>query len=177
MKVIAFAATNSIKSINKQFAQYATKFIDGKGVEIIDINDFDLPIYSSDLEEKFGVPEAANAFLSKISEADALLISYAEHNGGYTVAYKNLFDWASRINMKVYQNKPVVMLSTSPGASGASRVLKTAIDSAHFFDGNVVASMSLPGFYENFNSEAGELTDDNLKEQLKRTVGAINQLA
>lgn len=35
-------------------------------------------------------------------------MSCAEHNGNYTVAYKNLFDWASSKNQNVYQGKSIV---------------------------------------------------------------------
>jgi chromate reductase len=48
------------------------------------------------------------------------------------VAYKNLFDWASRKKREVYQDKPIIMLSTSPGAGGAKSVLSAATESAHF---------------------------------------------
>lgn len=173
MKILAFAASNSIKSINKQLVIFASKQLESHDVEVIDINDFELPIYSIDLETKFGIPAAVHAFREKIAQADGMIISFAEHNGGYTVAYKNLFDWASRVNMGVYQGTPTVMLSTSPGGGGASNVLSTAVNSAKYFEGNVVASMSLPSFYENFNLEAGEVTDEALKEKLKATVLAL----
>ena len=150
MKVLAFAASNSRKSINNDLIRYASTLLPDSDVEIIDINDYDMPIYSSDLEEAHGIPKAASRFLDKISAVDALMISYAEHNGNYTVAYKNLFDWASRKNREVYQGKPIIMLSTSPGAGGAKSVLSLAVESAHFFAGNVMASLSVPEFFKNF---------------------------
>ena len=55
-----------------------------------------MPIYSSDREQK-GIPQLALDFASKIDGADFLLISLAEHNGTYSTAFKNLFDWLSRI--------------------------------------------------------------------------------
>ena len=61
--------------------------------------------------ERDGIPELAHDFFDKIGAADAVLISFAEHNGFYTAAYKNIFDWASRIDMRVYQDKPAVLLS------------------------------------------------------------------
>ena len=67
-----------------------------------------MPIYNSDFEVAQGIPGAASRFLDKIAKADALVISYADHNGNYTVAYKNLFDWASRKNREVYQGKPII---------------------------------------------------------------------
>ena len=100
MKVLAFAATNHVQSINKQLVKYASTLIDAE-VEILDLNDFDMPIYSQDREQDSGIPEQAQRFFDKIGQADAVVISFAEHNGSYTAAYKNLFDWTSRINMKV----------------------------------------------------------------------------
>lgn len=72
-------------------------------------------MFSEDKENAIGKPEIAKDFLAKIKNCDALIISFAEHNGSYSVAYKNLFDWCSRINPQVYQGKAMVLLSTSPG--------------------------------------------------------------
>ena len=132
-----------------------------------------MPIYSIDLEQSQGIPDAARRFLKQIEEADALLISYAEHNGNYAVAYKNIFDWASRENQKVYQGKSILMLSTSPGPGGAKSVLALAKESAHFFNGRVLSSLSIPSFYENFNQEKGELTNPDLVSQLRSALASL----
>ncbi len=173
MKILAFSASNSSKSINKELIHYATTFLDQYDVEVIDINDYAMPIYSSDLEEAHGIPDAASRFLKKIEVVDALLISYAEHNGNYTVAYKNLFDWASRENQNVYQGKAIVMLSTSPGPGGAESVLSLATESAHYFNGEVKASLSIPSFYNNFDHEKGELTNSELVSKLKIALATL----
>ncbi len=173
MNILAFAASNSKKSINKQLLTYAASLLQDHNVEIIDINDFELPIYGEDLEREQGIPRVAHDFLAKIASADVLMISYAEHNGGYAVAYKNLFDWASRANINVYQGRSVIMLATSPGAGGAKSVLSTAVESAHFFDGKVAASFSLPSFYDNFDVEKQVISHAIFKKQLMDTVDAI----
>lgn len=174
MKILAFAASNSRKSINQALITYAGTLLSNHTVDLIDINDFEMPIYSVDLEEAHGIPEAANRFLKKIEEADGLLISYAEHNGNYTAAYKNLFDWASRKNREVYQGKPIIMLSTSPGPGGAKSVLGLASGSAHFFNGKVLASLSIPSFYDNFDLEKGELVNEDLADKLKDVLGKFD---
>lgn len=176
MKILAFAASNSRNSINKDLINYTTKLLDRHEVKIIDINDFDMPIYGIDLEQSQGIPDAARRFLKQIEEADALLISYAEHNGNYAVAYKNLFDWASRENGKVYQGKSILMLSTSPGPGGAKSVLALAKESAHFFNGQVLSSLSIPSFYENFNQEKGELTNPDLVSQLRAALASLESV-
>ncbi len=178
MKVLAFAASSSKKSINKQLVSYAGRLLLEENrhqheVEILDLNDYELPLFSEDREAELGQPQLAKDFLKKIGESDAVIISFAEHNGAYTVAYKNTFDWASRINPKVFQNKAMVFLATSPGPGGASSVLATATTSAPFFEGRVIASFSLPGFYENFDSEQGRITNDDFNTLL---MSAVNKL-
>jgi NAD(P)H-dependent FMN reductase len=178
MNILAFAASSSKKSINKQLASYATRLLttdDKNKVEMLDLNDYELPLFSEDREADLGQPQLAKDFLTKIGESDAVIISFAEHNGSYTVAYKNIFDWASRINPKVFQNKPMLFLATSPGPGGASSVLATATTSAPFFDGEVVASFSLPSFYENFDSDQGQISNDDINAQLMTVVNQFSQ--
>jgi chromate reductase, NAD(P)H dehydrogenase (quinone) len=170
MKVIAFGASSSRTSINKKLATYtanlaATTNRDIK-VEILDLNDFELPIFSQDKEIELGQPEAAKAFFDKLGESDAIIISFAEHNGSYTAAYKNLFDWASRINQKVFQSKPMLLLATSPGPGGAASVLAAAVGSAPYFSGNVKASLSIPSFFENFDLENNTVTNQDIRQKL-----------
>lgn len=176
LKVLVFAASNSSASINKMLVTHAANVFKGEiasGAEItiLDINDFEMPIYSMDRENAGGIPELAHAFFSAIGDSDALMISYAEHNGSYSAAFKNIFDWCSRINSKVYQDKPMVIMSTSPGPSGAASVLKMATDSAGFFAADLRGSLSVPNFNDNFDAEKGQLTNAELAAELR------NQLA
>ncbi|WP_299793387.1 NAD(P)H-dependent oxidoreductase [uncultured Shewanella sp.] len=166
MKLLAFAASNSSASINKQLATYAASLVEGAEIEILDINDYEMPIYSQERENELGQPELAQQFFAKIGSVDGIIISFAEHNGSYTAAYKNLFDWTSRIDMKVFQNKPMVLLATSPGPGGAATVLAAATGSAPYFAADVKASLSVPSFYDNFDIEAGRMRNEELNSQL-----------
>ena len=168
MKVLTFAATNSRHSINKQLVKFAASKLTEAEIDYVDINDFDLPIYNVDLENDYGIPDCAHAFQSRIEQADAILISFAEHNGNFTVAFKNLFDWMSRIDRSVYRGKAVVMLSTSPGPGGAATVLKLAESAAPFFDGRVIGSLSIPSFFDHFDTERNALMNQELNEELDR---------
>ncbi|MCJ8318269.1 MAG: NAD(P)H-dependent oxidoreductase [Colwellia sp.] len=173
MKVLTFAASSSSKSINKQLANYAASLIDGADIETLDINDYEMPLFSEDKERELGQPEQAKQFFAKLGQADAIIISFAEHNGSYTAAYKNLFDWTSRIDQKLFQNKPMVLLATSPGPGGASSVLAAAKGSAPYFAGNVKASLSIPSFYDNFDSEQQVLRNEELISQLKEAIAQL----
>lgn len=178
MKLLAFAATTSSQSINKQLIAYATRLleeglIDDVKVETIDLNEFEMPIYSIDRQNDGGIPQLAHDFFNAIADADAVLISFAEHNGLYTAAYKNIFDWASRIDMRVYQDRPTVMLASSIGPGGGANVLKTAVESAPFFGNDVRASLSIPSFTENFDPDGGALTNPELDAELRAALATL----
>ncbi len=174
MKILAFAASNSTKSINQQLVKYAAGLCTEDQVEVLDINDYEMPIYSPDREEALpALPEQAQLFYQKITDADALIISFAEHNGSYTAAYKNLFDWASRIDAKVFQGKAMLLLSTSPGPGGAASVLAAAKASAPYFAGDVKATLSIPSFYDAFDPAKQEFKNVELEQQLKEAVAAL----
>lgn len=177
MKLLAFAASSSSKSINKQLATYAASLVqhsDGVNIETLDLNDYELPLFSEDREAELGQPQLAQDFLAKLAQADAIIISFAEHNGYYTAAYKNLFDWVSRINRELYQNKPMVLLSTSPGPRGAATVLAAASAATPNFAGDVKASLSIPSFYDNFDMEKQVLTNPELIDKLNSALALLS---
>jgi len=176
MKVIAFAASSSTRSINKQLVTYAASLLQGVEVDILDLNDYELPLFSVDREEQLGQPQLAKDFLHKIASSQGLIISFAEHNSTYSVAYKNLFDWCSRIDKKVFADKPAVFLATSPGGRGGASVLAEALASAGRFGGQVVASLSVPNFADNFDGAAGRLTNDVLNSQLAAAMSSLQQV-
>lgn len=178
MKLLAFAASSSSKSINKQLATYATSHVThdkGVEIEVLDINDYEMPLFSEDKEAQLGQPQLAKDFYGKLGQADAIILSFAEHNGSYTAAYKNLFDWTSRIDQKIFQNKPMVLLSTSPGPGGAATVLAAATASAPYFAGIVKANLSIPNFYDNFDLEKQVLTNPELQVKLESAMISLTQ--
>ena len=173
MKVIAFGASTSSTSINKALATYAANLIEGAEVKILDINDYQVPMFSEDKEKEIGQAEGAQAFLRDLAEADAFVISFAEHNGHHPAAFKNLFDWTTRIERSVYGDKPAVYLATSPGPGGAQSVLGAATGSAPYFGGNVKASVSVPSFYDNFDFETGSISNEDIATQIKDAVAKL----
>ncbi len=49
MKILAFAASSSSASINKKLATYAANLVAQAEVEVLDINNYEMPIFSEDL--------------------------------------------------------------------------------------------------------------------------------
>lgn len=172
-KILAFGASSSKTSINKQLATYAANQFENATVEILDLNDYEMPIYSMDKESATGIPQLAQDFYAKIGNSDLIIISFAEHNGAYSTAFKNIFDWISRINSKTFQEKSMLLLSTSPGPRGGATVLEIAKGRFPFQGGMVKGSFSLPSFSANFDSEKG-IIDTDLKNQLLEIVKSVD---
>ncbi len=171
-KIIAFGASSSKNSINKKLATYTANLFENAKVEILDLNDYEMPIFSVDKEAN-GFPKEAQAFLDKIAEADLLVVSMAEHNGNYTAAFKNILDWTSRITGKVFQGKKMLLMATSPGARGGKSVLDISKDRFPRHDANLVGTFSLPSFYENFDNANGIINND-LKNELLEIIKEID---
>ncbi|MBT5925131.1 MAG: NAD(P)H-dependent oxidoreductase [Verrucomicrobia bacterium] len=176
MKILAFGASTSAESINRQFANFTASQASNSKITDLDLRDFNLPLYSVDEEAANGIPQDAHKFLDLIQQHDALVVSLAEHNGSYAAAFKNLYDWASRANQKVWGEKPMVLLSTSPGPRGGATVMEAAKATFPRMGANLVAHFSLPSFYENFSAENG-IVDATLADEFKRAASALDALA
>lgn len=161
-KIVALGASNSKKSINKQFANYAAQQITNAEVNLLDLNDYEMPIYSVDREEATGIPTLAHQFKAALKDADGIIISFAEHNGAYSTAFKNIFDWISRVDKDTWESKPMLLLATSPGGRGGQSVLEIAVNKFKFMNQSTIASFSLPSFQQNFSATDG-LLDADLK--------------
>ena len=162
-KIVAFGASTSSNSINKKLATYAAQQIKNSNIKILDLNNFEMPIYSEDSERLSGIPKEAYDFKEIIKEADGIIISFAEHNGAYTAAFKNVFDWISRIEKVVWYNKPMFLMATSEGLKGASSVLQMAYNRISRGNPFNIPTFSLPSFRDNFNEKKGIINLD-LKE-------------
>lgn len=172
MKLLAFGASTSSTSINRQLANHAASLVEGAEVTDLDLRTFNLPIYSSDEEETNGIPAAAHEFRALIGSHDGLVVSLAEHNGSYSAAFKNLYDWTSRIDTKVWQDKPMLLLATSPGGRGGATVLEAGKATFPRMGADLKATFSLPSFHDNFAAGEG-ITDPELAAELAEAVAAF----
>ena len=172
MKILAFGGSTSSTSINRQFANHAAGKVPGAEVTDLDLKQFTLPIYSSDEEETHGVPEDAQAFKDLIESHDAIVLSLAEHNGSYSAAFKNLYDWTSRIDQKVWADKPMLLLSSSPGGRGGATVMEAGKATFPRMGADLKATFSLPSFYDNFSAAEG-ITDAELAAGLDAAVAVF----
>ncbi|MEO9966310.1 MAG: NAD(P)H-dependent oxidoreductase [Reichenbachiella sp.] len=173
-KIIAFAGSNSSTSINQQVVKYAATLFTNTEVEVIDLREYDAPIYSADIE-KAGIPQAIQDFVQKLAEADAYIMASPEHNGSLSAFFKNILDWASRVEGKFVGGKPVLLLSTSGGKRGGASALEDLRIKMKYFAGEVLGSYSLGAFYENFDQQTGTISNDSEKKALSQVVSAFEK--
>lgn len=172
-KVIVLAGSNSSTSINKQLATYAAGLLQNAELNILDLNDFNVPMFGVDLESEAGIPENAKKLNDLIEQTDGFVLSLAEHNGSFAAVFKNLFDWMSRIEGKVWRNKPMLLMATSPGGRGGAGVLESALSRYPHQGGNIVADFLLPSFFDNFKD--GKIQNAELDASLKQKVSKLDK--
>ncbi len=130
-KLLIFAGSTRQASFNRQLAQAAAAQARAAGVDVtlIELADFDIPIYNADLEAK-GTPADVMKLKQIMFEHAAWIICSPEYNGSYTALLKNTIDWASspvksdpawQDGSKSFAGKVVGVLSASPGALGGLR--------------------------------------------------------
>lgn len=168
-KILAIGASTSEKSINKILSTYVANLIVDVEVIVVDLNDFELPLYKIDLQESFGIPENAYKFDEMIKQSDGIILSLAEHNGMPSAAFKNLLDWISRIDKNVWKQIPMFLMSCSPGERGGLNVLEIIGKSIPNLGAKIITTFSFPLFYENFseNKITNKILKNKLLEQVK----------
>jgi NTP pyrophosphatase (non-canonical NTP hydrolase) len=140
--------------------------------EVYELGDAILNANAGEIKKELGDILLHIVFYAKIGSADLIVISFAEHNGNFSAAFKNVLDWMSRINAKTFQEKEMLLLATSPGARGGSSVLDIATKRFPFQGGIVKGSFSLPSFYENFDVVNG-IINPEYKKQLLEIIKSI----
>jgi NAD(P)H-dependent FMN reductase len=129
-KILAFAGSGRKNSYNLAVAKCAAQGADVEGVEVtvIDMSEFDMPIFNEDLEASSGMPENAKKFKQLLMAHDGFIIGNPEYNSGYSALLKNAIDWASRKEegekpLEAFKGKYAAIVAASPGGLGGIRGL------------------------------------------------------
>lgn len=178
MKILAFAASNSRTSINRALVEYAaaqlqSDILPQAEIGFLDLNDYEMPIFSIERERDSGIPAPAQDFFARIGAAETVLVSFAEHNGFVTSAWKNIFDWMSRIEMKVWQDKPVLMLAASPGRRAGANVLASQELFAPHYGADLRGTLGIGTWPEAWDAEARRLIRPDDRDALDALLGRL----
>lgn len=168
-KIIAISGSNDRNSIHKKLIGYILKEFAENDIEYIDLETFDLPIYSPDIEKE-GFPIQVKELFQIITSADGFIIASPEYNGLPTTFLKNHIDWLSRIDQRFFGDKPILLLSASPGKLGGSTHLNILERLMPNWGGKMVGRFSLGAFHKTFDIEYNELVRLEDKLELKAVV-------
>lgn len=146
MKIIALSGSLSSTSINEQLVQYIQKTYALNELELIDNKSLEIPTYSTDLESNEGIPVSIKSLSEVIISAEILLIVTPEHNGNMSAYLKSMLDWLSRENRDFMKDKPVFIVGTSTGRSGAAESIENVRKFVVRLGGNFIDQFSLPSF-------------------------------
>ena len=133
MKLLAFAGSTRHESFNRRLAAAAARMgrEAGADVTLLELSDFDIPLYNADLEAR-GTPADVLRLKEVMDAHPAWIICSPEYNGSYTGLLKNTIDWVSSpvkgdpewsSGTKPFEGKVVGLMSASPGALGGLRGL------------------------------------------------------
>ena len=173
--ILAFAGSNSSTSINATLINYVVQQITTASVKTLTLTDYDIPMYSIDLETSNGIPVDIQLFKNEIKECDAVMISVNEHNGSVSAFFKNIMDWLSRADRNYMEGKKILLMSTSPGGGGAAGALAYAKSSFPRTGGTIVESFSFPSFQKNFDLKTHTVTDPTLEMGIQEILASFLQ--
>ncbi|HET8838373.1 MAG TPA: NAD(P)H-dependent oxidoreductase [Flavobacteriaceae bacterium] len=175
-KILAFSSSNSKNSINHHLVSYVAGTILNHEVNVIRLIDYDLPMFSEDLEKEKGYPLNLQMLKNVIDAHDAIIISVNEHNRGPSAFFKNIMDWLSRMDRYFLKEKKALVMSASTGANAARASLAYTKDTLFpRFGAEVLESFGFPSFNENFDLEANKITDELLYLGLTEVVHNFEQ--
>ncbi|MGI9408026.1 MAG: NADPH-dependent FMN reductase, partial [Hyphomicrobiaceae bacterium] len=130
IKILIFAGSARKGALSKMLANAARLAVEDAGANptLIDMKDFDAPVYNGDIEDAAGVPATILCFNELVRDHDALMVVTPEYNGFFPPLLKNTFDWSSRPDghesgVHAMKHKVIGLLSTSPGPLGGIRAL------------------------------------------------------
>jgi chromate reductase len=174
MKILCFAGSLRKGSLNKKYVRVAHGILSGAlGVEatLIELNDYELPVYNQDIEDR-EFPQAAKDLAALVKAADALVISSPENNGSISALLKNTVDWVSRPQVNPWKGKHILLMGASPGYFGALRGLWHSRRPFEALFCQVWPEMSpLPRAHEAFD-EKGALKDKASHERLAQLLNS-----
>ncbi len=87
----------------------------GAKAQVVDLNDYDMPLYNGDYEDEHGVPEATHRLIETLLVCDGVFIATPEYNGCMPPLLKNTIDWMSRVGLEQFSRPVYAIGAASPG--------------------------------------------------------------
>ena len=149
---ILIASSNNNQKLGLKLQELALK--QNCEVELINLVDLRLPLYSTVEEEENGIPETVLDLATKILELKAFIIVAPEYNGVMPPVLNNAMAWTSRAtkDWRDAFNEKIVGLATHSGGGGAKGLQAMRIQFQHL-GANILAREILTTYEKSLNEE------------------------
>ena len=182
-RILALAGSSRRESLARRLAQACVEPLSEAGavVELIELGDYPMPLYNSDLERESGLPATAAALQRELHGSDGLLVVNPEYNGSITPLLKNTLDWCSRPNPEdearsggaVFAGRAAAVLATSPGPMGGMRVLFHVRDILGYLGMHVIPQQLGVGNAGGAFAADGRLANERQQGMLEATLQSL----
>ncbi|GKS66997.1 FMN reductase [Nitrosarchaeum sp.] len=181
-KILAFAGSTRTDSFNKKLIKIATAGAKeaGADITIIDLRDYQMPLYDEDLEKKEGLPSSTRKLKDLMLDHHGFLISSPEYNSSISGVLKNTIDWTSRqsteSSMSCFKDKVAGLMSASPGGLGGLRGLvhvRAILENMGVLV--IPTQVAISKAHEAFNLD-GTMKDQKQEQQVKKIGANLAQM-
>jgi len=180
-KILFLAASVRKQSFNKKLARLAANMAQESkaDVTLIDLKDYEMPLYNGDLENEQGIPDSTQKLKQLFIEHDGFFIASPEYNGSFSPLLKNTIDWVSRASdeneapLVAYKGKVAALGAVSPGALGGLRGLVPLRMLLSNIGVTVIPSqIAIGAGYKAFDSD-GKLIDESQTKMLQASIDEL----
>ena len=178
LRVLMFAASLRVESINARLAQLAATVIEGLGasVDLATMREFDAPAYDGGIESADGLPAGAQAFRARLEAANAFVIVSPEYNASIPGVLKNAIDWVSRARPQPFNQRHGLLMSASQSMVGGNRGLWALRVPLEHLGARIYPDMfSLAQAHTAFTDD-GNLADQRLQSRFDDTIAGFLDL-
>lgn len=119
--ILVFCGSLREDSFNRKLARLVVKRLKSERlkVKLIDLKNYDLPVYNQDFDETSKVPSSVKRLAKEIKAAKGIVVVSPEYNGSIPGGLKNLVDWVSRQEGFPWKDKVYALAGVSIGPLGA----------------------------------------------------------
>ncbi len=174
MKIAGISGSLRKQSTHRGILRAVAGHLKTKGVEFVEVEIGDFPLYDQDLNTK-GIPSVVQSASDQLASADAIVLASPEYNYSVSGVLKNAIDWFSRVENQAFNGKAVSIMGASPGM-GTARSQYHLRQILVFMNAYVVnkPEVMIAQSTGKFN-ELGDLTDQNTIDFLdKALISLIN---
>jgi FMN reductase len=139
----------------------------GAAVELLDLRELGLPMYSPDLEAD--PPAAVRRLIDTSYEADGMLWSSPMYNGSVSGSFKNAIDWLHMLGTREppYLHDEVIGLISAAGGTQGLQVVNTMEFSVRSLRGWAVPYVVPVPQATRVFAESGAVQDELVEQQLR----------